>query len=835
MKAFLSHTSTDKDLVGLVHEKLSKHHAWYDAVDIENGESIPDKINEGLKFSTHYVLFWSEKASRSPWVKAELNAAFVRMLAGKCKFMIFVMDDTPLPELLNPYRYDKTDKSDLNGSATFIAEKILEQGDIHTSISEIVSRSREVEDIEDAIRDGYKVIILSGILGIGKYSIVEKALTCLYPNRATSKIVIDFNRIPGLAELSLELSRKTKKEFFVDNHGLDNQKTNIRYFFEIISLNNTLLVLKDVKSWLLEDGSANEDFMFVVDLLINTELFSTPTIITSSRFVKIPSLDMQKIKQHRIRGVSDQNAARIIEINLPRTFEGCKDKNLEFAKRLYGYPLGAKLAANYIACFGYDYYLMQPPKIQELKLGLAKELVTYSNISEECMEYLKLVALCKSKLRNGEYAAAIPEMANSIARLADEAFFAGITKFDDDGCYQLEPIVEDYFYSVAFSAHNRKDICKKIGDYLINQLKEYNDKRLIPAAVHILTLSGRINEAKKIRSDLLKTMISSMWDQYNHMEYDEAKNTATELMDIDESNLEARYVMALCLTRSDQCDEATKMLTALLDEDSQNQYRYYHALGRVKKRLGLYPKALELFQSAIMERPRFISPYREMAECYIFLQQYEKAWESIENAKQIDNSNIFITLLEARLLQKEDKVDASLLLLGRQNLLNQAPDQVCFRIGRAHDQKGETQKACEHYKLALEYNPRMYDAALCLLSHAIIETPADVETTIAELRPKLRGKRKIVLTNIEARFIGYVKKNILGALQLLDGVKPTDRDKQWYAVQIQLLDMQATEFKMHGQNLLYKQYNQKLILSRKEFQSIYGNRMPNELDLLPDD
>lgn len=31
MKAFLSHTSSDKDLVGLVHKKLAKEDAWYDA------------------------------------------------------------------------------------------------------------------------------------------------------------------------------------------------------------------------------------------------------------------------------------------------------------------------------------------------------------------------------------------------------------------------------------------------------------------------------------------------------------------------------------------------------------------------------------------------------------------------------------------------------------------------------------------------------------------------------------------------------------------------------------------------------------------------------------
>ena len=48
MKAFLSHSSVNKDLVKLVHQKLSVKNAWFDAVDIVNGEKIPDKINEGI-------------------------------------------------------------------------------------------------------------------------------------------------------------------------------------------------------------------------------------------------------------------------------------------------------------------------------------------------------------------------------------------------------------------------------------------------------------------------------------------------------------------------------------------------------------------------------------------------------------------------------------------------------------------------------------------------------------------------------------------------------------------------------------------------------------------
>ena len=288
MKAFLSHTSSDKDLVGLVHQKLENQNAWYDAANIENGESIPEKINEGLKYATHYVLFWSRKACESNWVRAELNAAFVRMMANKCKFMIFILDNTPLPELLQPYKYDYIDKKDLQKASDIIVEKIFSQEGSVTRLSEFVNRTKEIGDIEESIRDGYKLIILQGILGIGKSSLAEKAFTWLYPNKAMSRIIIDFNLIPGIAELAIEMSNKTKKNLINQNKTTIEQQENIKYFIEYISANNILLILKDVKKWLNEDGTMNSDMLFVTDLIVNTPMFSYATIMTTSRYIDIP-------------------------------------------------------------------------------------------------------------------------------------------------------------------------------------------------------------------------------------------------------------------------------------------------------------------------------------------------------------------------------------------------------------------------------------------------------------------------------------------------------------------------------------------------------------------
>lgn len=335
MKAFLSHTSSDKDLVGLVHKKLENKNAWYDAADIENGESIPEKINEGLRYATHYILFWSQKACESNWVRAELNAAFVRMMANKCKFMIFVLDSTPLPELLQPYKYDNIDKKDLENASDIIVEKILSQEGAATRLSEFVNRTKEIGDIEESIRAGYKLIILQGILGIGKSSLAEKAIMWLYPNKAMSRIIIDFNMIPGIAELAIEMSNKTKKELINPNLTIVEQRENIRYFIEYISAKNILLILKDVKKWLNEDGTMNDNMLFLTDLIVNTPMFSYVTIMTTSRYIDIPYDYYEKTRQLPVLGLTDLHVSQIIKNNLPAHFQSDDNKNLELIFHIF--------------------------------------------------------------------------------------------------------------------------------------------------------------------------------------------------------------------------------------------------------------------------------------------------------------------------------------------------------------------------------------------------------------------------------------------------------------------------------------------------------------------
>src|SRR5258708_39616448 len=76
MRAFLSHSSTDKEIVIAVHNGLEQGSTWLDRGEIEWGALFLERIADGIASATDFVLFWSAAAAASEWVRIGLNMAF---------------------------------------------------------------------------------------------------------------------------------------------------------------------------------------------------------------------------------------------------------------------------------------------------------------------------------------------------------------------------------------------------------------------------------------------------------------------------------------------------------------------------------------------------------------------------------------------------------------------------------------------------------------------------------------------------------------------------------------------------------------------------------------
>jgi hypothetical protein len=88
-RIFLSYASEDRDLARVIAERLNEEgiETWWAEWEIGAGDSIVEKVNDGLAGCTHFIVLLTETSIEKPWVKSEIDAGFIRRLSGSAKFI----------------------------------------------------------------------------------------------------------------------------------------------------------------------------------------------------------------------------------------------------------------------------------------------------------------------------------------------------------------------------------------------------------------------------------------------------------------------------------------------------------------------------------------------------------------------------------------------------------------------------------------------------------------------------------------------------------------------------------------------------------------------------
>ena len=60
---------------------------WWDKWCMSSGDSLRQKVDEGIGDCTHFLVLLTQQSIDSEWVKQEMDAGFIRKLKGKCRFI----------------------------------------------------------------------------------------------------------------------------------------------------------------------------------------------------------------------------------------------------------------------------------------------------------------------------------------------------------------------------------------------------------------------------------------------------------------------------------------------------------------------------------------------------------------------------------------------------------------------------------------------------------------------------------------------------------------------------------------------------------------------------
>jgi hypothetical protein len=105
---FISHSSKDKPIIRQLATDLKSEgiDVWLDEQRILVGESISEKIGQGLAESDYFIIAISEHSVQSEWVKKELNNAIVNEIEKRKTIILPIkLSDVEIPTLIRDKMY----------------------------------------------------------------------------------------------------------------------------------------------------------------------------------------------------------------------------------------------------------------------------------------------------------------------------------------------------------------------------------------------------------------------------------------------------------------------------------------------------------------------------------------------------------------------------------------------------------------------------------------------------------------------------------------------------------------------------------------------------------
>lgn len=135
---FLSHNKADKSFVRRVAQDLKRFSikVWIDEAEIQVGDSLIDKISNGIESYDYLGVFLSNNSVNSEWVKREVNIALHEEINGrKIKVLPFLIEDCQIPTFLRDKLYvDFSSTNNYNSALSSVLERLeagLYEGEIN--------------------------------------------------------------------------------------------------------------------------------------------------------------------------------------------------------------------------------------------------------------------------------------------------------------------------------------------------------------------------------------------------------------------------------------------------------------------------------------------------------------------------------------------------------------------------------------------------------------------------------------------------------------------------------------------------------------------------------
>lgn len=575
-RVFISHSSEDRDFVNTLAEQLGRDSVWVDLFDLDTGDILPARIAEAVQGAKWFVLVATRASMESSWVRWEVNMALIRSLEkDECRIIVVRIETCQLHPELSPFLAidcpNDPDKAMRELTALVTTQKGLQTGLGKKMQRQVVNRLGEMAAVERVWYENIPFICLIGVYGIGKTAFVEKAARDLFH---MDLAVIRLKDSHGSLRLALELAALLDADFPPSNASEDDLTALSADYVVQLSQNDHLVFFDDVENAMEEDSSLRPFLGKVFDRITKVDALRTPVMLASTRRLTLSSEMKSAFHPMRIERLDDDFMLYCLENWLALVQPRCSAPEREDLRnvlpQLYGYPLAARLAADYIDRYSVEALKKEIRHFKELRIDIAKQLIgrARSQFSDLEMSCLEALAVADAGLSLSEMAASVRGDVEAVRR-AVENLVTSLLVSPENGRIQIHSLIKDYFWHKVYQSGRWKEFAQVLGAHMKEKLSskaEYSKPeflRLCTMGHRLLLIAGDHKGAAGLVYDFKEDIREAARLLYHAKEDELALQYMNLWLEAKNNDKDIRWLRARCLTRLGKFREAETELASL--------------------------------------------------------------------------------------------------------------------------------------------------------------------------------------------------------------------------------------------------------------------------------
>lgn len=681
-RAFLSHSSEQKDLVEQVAKNLGKASCVFDNFEFEAGMPIFEEIKKGIGECDVFVFFISDDALDSEWVKKEVTEVHNLINSGLEKqFFPILIDksidvsaDSRIPSWIKNYLIkplvdhflitkkiqQRLREITLDKNPIFKAKAILYTGR-QDSFDLFESKIYMVTDNKPTS------IIVSGIEGIGRRTFLKKAFERdsrikdfyepIYITLDTKDSIEDFilklqdykgdNTADFLDQLSkIEYGQKVLKA----KELLINVKNSNEFIF-VIDTGCIIKPTKQIASWYLE----------IID---DKEFENLFTVCIISRFRpsnEILRTNNRLLLHFSISNLSEKDTEKLfVKYSTLLKIDLRKEQAEEILSVLNGIPSQVHYAVELVK----DYGIIEAMKIKNEIIDYGETQVYYvvENIRKKgIFAYDLLVLIANFDFISYDFIYSIVGKTEQVENLLEEFYINGV--FDLVGANK--EYIKVHYPIADYLTRSKAKIDSEFKNKLKEKIKEFikeesNIKDFQDISQLLYNIKGAIIEGYHlpnryyIPSFVLKTIVE-LYYMENYKNVISLIDKVLEHSKRLDQDLVREFKYWLCLSLARQKDTRFESEVQCIDGADYNYlYGFYF---RIKKQLD---QAENYLNGALSKNPGFQRAKRELVNVLLLKSKFSEALEMAKSNYENQKLNAFhiqayfICLTRKIFLSKDD-------------------------------------------------------------------------------------------------------------------------------------------------------------------------------------